>query len=239
MRNTKDVEVTVEHKHGDKKEVHSHDAFGTISMTVRTGGSGVLFGSDVIHNQTVCISIQRAELTRNLSNDWIHDEIMPIIEIHLSHSQFSEFITSQGRGEGTPCTITHAPERGTKTHSMPGINKIETKAETFRREIHESTHSQLDKLRADVAAIGKELESPSLSKKRMKELHRNLEIVMGNMPSNMAFVVEQCEEALEKATTSAKIEVEAFIGQAINRLGMDAAKQIGLVPNDDQTKLIK
>ena len=196
---------------------------------MQTGGSGVLFGSDINHGQCVTIRICRADLTRNLSNDWIHPNSTPIVEVQMSHAQFAEFITSNGQYAGTPCTIGYAPAVGTPTEMMPSIDRLETKAETFRREIKDSTRNQLNKMKADVDAMGAELEKGSISKKTLKELHRNLQILMGNMPSNMAFTVEQAEEALEKAQTHAKIEIEAYITNAINKLGLEAAKKIGLV----------
>lgn len=221
-----------EHFGGDTATVYEHDAFGTIALSIQTGGHDALFGSDINHNQRVSIRISRANLTRSLSRDWIHSTNVPIVEINMSHSQFAEFITSQGRGEGTPCTLSYAPARGTKTEMMPGIEKIETKAETFRKEIRESAKKQMEKISESIEELGKMLESGNLSKKALKELQHNMKCVAENTPSNMAFVVSQAEEALEKAVTNAKIEVEAMIEHNVNRLGLEAAKQLGLVQTD-------
>lgn len=218
---------------GDDQERFDHDAFGTISLTTQTGGAGVLFGSDINHNQCVSIKICRADLSRNLSNDWIHPSSMPIVEINMSHSQFAEFITGNGRASGTPCTLAYAPARGTPTEVMPGIEKLETKAETFRKEIRNSATEQMAKVMASVVEMEKMLEEGTISKKTLKALVFNMRCHVDNTPGNMAFVVEQAEEALEKAVTHARIEVEALIEHNVNRLGREAAKQIGLIRDDE------
>ena len=41
----------------DRGETYEHDAFGTIALTIQTGGAGVLFGSDINHGQCVSIRI--------------------------------------------------------------------------------------------------------------------------------------------------------------------------------------
>jgi hypothetical protein len=217
---------------GDKTQEFEHDAYGVISMTTSTGGDTTLFGSDINHSQRISIQISRARLTRNLSNDWIHRDSMPMVEIHLSHSQFAEFITGNGRYEGTPCTLAYAPERGTKTCEMPAIEKLESKAETYRKEIQDSAKEQMAKITAQIAKFGEMLEAGTVSKKELKAMQFNMKCVADNMPSNMSFVVKQAEEALEKAVTHAKIEVESMIEHNINKLGREAAKTLGLVKDD-------
>ena len=218
-------------KHGgDTVERFEHDAFGTISMSTQSGGSGVLFGSDIQHGQRVSIRISRANLTRNLSNDWIHPSSTPLVEVHLSFSQFAEFITSNGKASGIPCTLAYAPARGTPTEIMPGIDKLETKADTFRKEIKNSAAKQMDKVMKSLVEIEKMLEGgTAISKKGLREAVHAMRCQISNTPDNMAFVIAQAEEALEKAVTASKIEVESYINSAIGKLGLEAAKEIGLV----------
>ena len=105
----------------DVTELH-HDAFGMIGVTIVTGGSDTLFGSDLKHGQTVRIRIKRARSQRNHSRDSFFAEDS-LVEVTLSHTQFAEMITSPNRGDGIPCTINYAPERGTRCIPMPGINR--------------------------------------------------------------------------------------------------------------------
>jgi ElaB/YqjD/DUF883 family membrane-anchored ribosome-binding protein len=222
----------------DPHDVYEHDAFATINMTTRTGGNRALFGSDTAHNQTVCISIQRAKLDRHLSRDWIHGETMPIIEIEMSHSQFAQFITSNGNGSGTPCTLAYAPAVGTPTECMPGISPIESKTETFRREIKESASKQIEKIQAEIKKLGDLIESGKTSKKELRELQFNLKNQVENLPDNMEFTVKQAEKALESATNHAKIEIEAFLDHTHRKIGMAAAEKMGWLTNKEGEKNI-
>lgn len=210
----------------DPHEVYDHPAFGVIGMSVISGGDPHLFGSDINHHQRIRITIKHAELCRNLSNDWIHDRGLPIIDIELSHTQFAEFITTSNRGVGIPCTIIEVDGK-----RMPAIQQLETKQEMFRREIDQAAKNRLEKAMAEVKRLGELIESGKTSKVALRDIHKDLERELSYLPGSVSFVVAQAEEALEKATTAAKIEIEATVNHHINRLGIDAARTIGLVSN--------
>lgn len=212
---------------GTDSKQYSHDAFGMIGVSVVTHNDMTLFGSDLNHGQSMRITIKRAKLERSLSRDWIYANDL-VAEITLSQHQFAEMITAPNRGDGVPCTINYAPVRGTKIEAMPGIRNIESKAEILRNEVKNSAKQELDRLRKELSALRAEIEKPSPSKKSLKEAMHSIDCVVGNIPSNLEFVVEQAEETLAKAVSSAKMEVEAYIGNAINKLGVEAARSIGL-----------
>lgn len=212
-------------------DTYRHDAFATINMSVITGGHSTLFGSDLKHDQRIRISIQRATLDRNLCNDWIHGSGQPtnhLVTFEMSHTQFAQFITSNGNGSGTPVTLRYAAAPGTPIQEMPGIKNIESKSEVFKREIKDSAKKQLQSLQEGVDRLGAMFESGKVSIKEAREIHKNLTIQMGNLPSNMAFVVDQAEEALEAAQMAAKIDVEAYIDHAARRIGLDNLGQLGI-----------
>lgn len=208
----------------DPHEVYNHPAFGMIGWSVISGGDKHLFGSDIGHGHRIRLTIKRAEHKRNLSNDWYHAR-QQLIEIEMSHSQFAELITSPNRGDGIPCTLLTVVGE-----SMPSIEGIETKQEMFRREIEESGRRRLDTITAEIARLGDLIESGKLPKGELRELHKNLAREAAYLPTTLSFVVGQAEEALERSTTHAKIEIEATINNHINRIGMDAAQAIGLLP---------
>lgn len=218
----------------DPHEVYSHPAYGTIGMHVVTGGDPHMFGSDIKHGQRIKLCIRRAEHHRNLSNDWYHSTGRSLIEIELSHSQFAEFITTPNRGEGIPCTITEI-----KGEMMPAIDQVETKAEMFRREIEASAERRLAEIAEKVDQLGALIESGKLPKGELRAIHSELTRHISQLPGSIGFVVEQGEEALEKATTAAKIQIEATINSHISRIGLDAARAIGLVQPDTNMKEIE
>jgi len=230
-------ETTTTDYAGGKITHVNHDAFGMVGLSIVTGGSEVLFGSDLKHGQHIRLSIKRATQQRNLSRDWYlaGDEL---IEVCLSQHQFAELITSPNRGEGVPCTILRAPEKNTKIVSVPGILPLETKAEIMRNEIKESAHEQMQKISGSLEKLEKLIEEGGVGKKALKQAIFNLKCDVENTQSNMAFVVEQSEKALKKAVTSAKIDVEAYINSAIHKLGIEAANNIGLTSSSVQGLLI-
>lgn len=211
---------------GDTIQEYTHDAFGMIGMSITTGNQ-VLFGSDLNHGQTIHIRVARAKLNRGLSNDWFHADSVPFVDISLSHNQFAEFITNPNRGDGIPCTINYAPERGTAIKAMPAIDKIESKMDMMKKEIRSSAKDQMAKIEKAFAELSAAVENGG-GKKAMKEALFAMKCHIENTPGNMAFVVEQSEKTLQTAVTAAKIEVEAYIGTAINKLGIEAAKNLGL-----------
>jgi len=201
----------------DKVSEYSHDAFGIIGVANVTGG-GVLFGSDLNHGQHIRISIKRAKMVRGLSNDWYHAD-SSIVEVSLSHTQYADLITNPNRGDGVPCTINYAPEKGTGVKRMPNIERIESKAETLRNEIRNSAKEQTIKIMEAFKEIEALVESGTMSKKAMKAALFSMKCQIENTPSNMAYVVEQSEEAMEKIVSAAKTEVEAYCHNKAVQLG--------------------
>ncbi len=173
-------------------------------------------------------------MRRGLSNDWFSAESIPFAEVSLSHNQFAELITNPNRGDGIPCTINYAPERGTKIKAMPAIERIESKMDMMKKEIRDSAKEQMIKITEAYEKLSALVESGGGGKKAMKEALFSMKCHIDNTPSNMAFVVEQAEKTLAKAVVSAKIEVEAHIGNAINKLGIDAANNLGLTQHTTQ-----
>lgn len=222
----KQPDVTIKNNGSIESQVHDHDAFGVVVMTMPNGGDKTLFGSDIGHYQAIRIEVHRATLEHGT-----HDRIYPtsgvqLVAFELSHAQFAQFITSSGKGAGTPITLRYAPARDAAIEVMPGIEKIETKHETHRRNIGEMADKTMQHLSASVEQIEKMLESGKLSKSELKEIHRQLKIAMGNASSNMAYVVESAEEALEKATSDAKIEVESFVAMTAQRIGLSHINEL-------------
>lgn len=216
-------------------DTYKHDAFGTISMTVvQSGGDGhAMFGSDLRHTQAIRITVQRAQLVRNLSYDRIDGKgsrgANSLVTFEMSHAQFAQFITGGSMGAQTPVTLCYAPAPGTPVIQMPGIKNIETKAEVFQREVKDSAKKQLAEIKAEIDRLGAMLASGKVGVKEAREIHRQLEISVSNLPGNMAFVVSQAEEALEKGQMAAKLEIEAYVKTHAHRLGMNDIQANGLL----------
>lgn len=205
---------------------YEHPAFGLIGMSIVSGGSESLFGSDVGHGQRVRLTIKHAEHQRGLSNDWYHARGLPIVEVEMSHSQFAEFITSPNRGEGVPCTISEVDGV-----MMPSIEKLETKNAMLCREVGEAAAEKIKRLQKEIDRLGLIVEAGKFPKAEMRQIYKDLAREADQLPGSITFVVKQGEEAIERATTHAKIEIEATIERHISRIGLSAAREIGIVPS--------
>lgn len=212
---------------GDSKTRYEHPAFGKVVLTHPTGNM-TLFGSDVSHHGSMCISVYRAHLDRHLNHDFIGENEM-ICEFELSAAQFAQFITSQGSGSGTPCTLSYGPAVGAKGVSYPAIEKIESKMDMHRREVRESASEQIGKIRTSFDAVNALMDAPSIPKKAMKEALFHLKCMIENIPSNMEYTVSSAEEALEKAVSDAKIEIESYVAVTTQRLGIKSLEQLGQI----------
>lgn len=207
---------------------YRHDAYGTIRLTNRQGGSSTLFGSDIRHDNRVCIEICRAKLERSHGRDWIFPR-ETVVDVEMSHAQFAQFITSSGKGDGTPCTLIAAPSPDTRAQMMPAIANIETKHATFKREIRDEAMNTVEFLEKQVDVLVSLVANGKPRISELKDISHSLKVTLSNLPSNMEFVVSSAEEALERATSDAKIEVEAYIAATAQRIGLNHISQLGQI----------
>jgi hypothetical protein len=218
-------------------EKHEHPAFAMIGISItQSSNAETLFGSGLKHSQMVRLRIARARMDRHLNRDWYHTDGGAIIEVELTHTQFAELITTPNRGDGVPCTLKYAPPKGAGFEALPAIENLESKADLMRREIKESAAEQMDKITKAAAKVQAIIDAPTFSKKALKEAQFTLKCHIDNMPSNLAFTVSQSEDALEKAISSAKSEVESYIDKAIYRMGEKAAAEMGMLSGSEATK---
>lgn len=220
------------HKGGTR---YTHPAFGTVVISNPHGHIGTLFGSDIGHHSVIKLTINTAILERDLSRDWIFSD-KKVVEIELSHAQFAEMITSPGKGGGTPCTIRYRPDPEAKLVELPWIKKIESKHETLRKEVKASAREGLESVKAQVDQLGAMLKDGKLKIGEVRELHRQLALLMDNIPSNLECTVQSAEEALESATSAAKIEVEAYVQATAHRLGLKQIEELGLIEHKSNVR---
>jgi hypothetical protein len=231
MRTEQEPKLTVEdagHRRGSER--YDHPAYGTVTLSTITGGDKTLFGSDLKHNQRICIRVNQADLVRDLSHDWVHGKDQ-LVEFEMSHAQFAQFITSNGNGPGTPVTLKWVRGLG----SMPGIKNLETKHETFRREIHSYAKESIAAMATAAQRLSEGAKLGKVGVKELREISDQINRAIANVPSNMEFVVKSAEEALEKAAADAKIEVESYVAMTAQRIGLERISDLGLITNGENT----
>lgn len=222
---------------GLTRQIFKHDAFGVVILThTQNGGDTTLFGSDIGHMNTVRVRVARAQKHRNLSCDQIYAENSPLVEFEMSSAQWSEFVSSVGKGGGTPVTLRYCqPRDAERISEMPKIKSIESKHETFKREIKKVASERLQNAAKAIKRLENLIESGKLGKRELREIQQDLALQVNYLPGSLEFVVEQAEDALEKATSDAKIEVEAFVHSTAVRLGLQSIEQLGTMGNEVPT----
>lgn len=198
-------------EHGSK--AYTHPAFGNI-MVSRTSGLTTLYGSDFEHHHYVTLRITRSELHRDLSNDSYFPR-EELIEVAMSEAQWASFITSMNSGSGAPCTIERV-----QGERMPLIPRRKQE-DSFKAELNRKVEGVVQSVDKAIADIEGELGS-SLSQKRRDAILGHLKGLRMQLKNNMPFVAQQFAEHMEKTVEDAKAEVNAYMTQQVQRVGLAA-----------------
>lgn len=217
-----DVEQTEEIGNGGTIEVtRKHPSFGQVRLSRCSCTPGVeLFGSDLKHSSFITLTIDQADETFVLGRHWRHAK-SSIIEIHLSYSQFVRLMGNMNVQEGSPCTIHY---RAITTKEQAGV----IKSPIQKINVKELTENEINKTTAqatgEIEEAMKELEAIIDSKKSfgkgdmrvaldaLERLHRRLE-------GNQWGVNDAYKRQMDKLTSEAKNEADAYIHHAILELG--------------------
>lgn len=203
----------------------THPAYAVIRAN-RVSGSTNLFQSDFRHNAFISIQIAKAELVRDLSNDWVHDRA-ELVEVKLSEAQWASFVSSMNVGVGTPCTLSHL-----NREPIPGIERPKNRHEQFKRESGTSVEAALkhmQELREAIVQSG-------LSQKKQGELLNHVMFAERGIGSSQDFIAKQFAEHIEATVEHAKAEVSGYVSGAIRQVGIEALAS-GQVPGVQPLKL--
>lgn len=197
-----------------EEETLTHPAFGMIRASRCQGGRGVLFGSDLIHNGHICITISTGQLRRTLSNDWYNSR-NEIVEVALSEAQWATFVSSLNMGDGIPCTI-----ESRDGVTQPGLPRPTPRSRQFSTEAAQT----LAKAKEHLQAAAKTIKAAKITVKLRDELMSSLEQAAMSIGCNLKFVADQFDEHLERGIQAAKMEVGAYVQQTLIRAGLDHAR---------------
>ncbi len=185
-----------------------HPAFGALVLTQPTisGEGDHFFGSDLPHNTCIRIALYEAEQNRRHKGD-SHMAGALLAMVEMSHAQFAEFITSPGKGSGTPCTVRWLQGKG----EIPSIVPDEPKGQTIRRELRETASQPVSEALGKIDDVLQRLDAgQSVGKRELRDMLTRLRHSVDNIPSNLAFAVDQAERAIESTVSEARIEIEAM-----------------------------
>ena len=197
-----------------------HDSFGVLKFSrVNSNTEKSLFGSSIKHSNTIVMTVSKASVERQLNRDWVSDE-GKILECEMSYAQFAEAITSMNVGVGTPVTLR-------RTELKPYIESCElvNKREQFEKEFKRNNRKQnetTNKLIEEVIELFERKKTFNKSdKENVIELLHQLKMAIG---CNQEFIYEQFNRQMDKTVAEAKGEIEAFVQNKINALGVDGLK---------------
>ena len=208
-------------------KVIKHQSFGLIAFdrvtyaesVDGTGQDRPLFGSSILHNSCITVTIRRATLQRHLNNDHIFaDNSPPIVEVEMSATQFADAITSLNQGDGTPCTIVMVDG---KTIKAP---PFENKRVQFDAEFESTMRDVGSKMNEFYAEIGRILSKTSIGKHDRGEIIQQLDLLRQEITSNIPFIKRQFTEQMDQTVLEVRNEFEEFVEGKIRKLGLEGFK---------------
>ena len=199
--------------------VKKHESYGKLQVSRVSGGARTLFGSSIQHRDTVRLSVFRAEHERSSNMDWYFDRGLPLVEVEMSQTQFAEAITSMNMGSGVPVTIKYT--EGRDMEECPHTSKIEEFNDEFTNQMEEIAR----RMEATIKRTREVLrQKKTINKSEKEEILHGLSMLIQEVGSNIPFINEQFTEQMEKTVLESKGEVEGFILNKVQTLGLKELK---------------
>lgn len=192
----------------------SHPAFAVATVHTSSGTPRALFQSDLMHNNTIVLSIQTATRRRDLQRDWVHPR-RELIEIEMSETQWGALVSSMGKGSGVPVTL-----RRTENEAFVPALPYQPRTAENRREVRETVERLLADATAAMAALDAAEDSKAGVKER-RELRNKLRSTLDNAGGNARFAIDSLAEAAESLVNQAKADIETHIMRASATHGVD------------------
>lgn len=208
----------------------AHPSYGTLRFSrLYGGGKTALFGSSIKHENTIAMDLYHADITRGLSNDWVHSNNL-VARVEMSYSQFAEAITSFGNGTGIPCTIRYTEKDG-QIPDCDFVSKRTQFTDEFKEKRKETT-KEAQQLIQDVADLFSQ--KKALTKADKESVLKKLNKLSADLGCNMDYILDQFNEQMDKTVMEAKGEIEAFCQNKIQSIANAA-----LVEHSDEFLKLK
>ena len=200
-----------------ENEYMKHPSYGLLQFSRMSGGLTNLFGSSIQHKDTIRLCISECDVKRDLSTDWYHDNGR-IIDVEMSYSQFAEAITSMNMGNGVPVTIRWVRGEG-RIEPCPFTDKKQQFEEEFKHRLDKANETA-NQLILNVEKLFEE--KKNLTKNDKNEILSMLTKIYQSINGNSDFMYRMFNEQMDKTTTEAKGEIEAFMQNKINSIAQAA-----------------
>lgn len=199
-----------------------HPSYGILRITRSSvGGEGkAIFGSSIMHNNVIRLSISHGMMERSGNEDRFYaKELMKdrIVEVEMSYTQFAEAITSFNMGAGVPVTLTNIG--GEFLPACP----YENRQKIMKQEVQDATKEIVEKLDKWSGEVEKILtEKRSLSKEDRSNIISILKSMKQELNLNIPFLNEMFIEQMDKTVTEAKGEFESYLQNKMNSIALAA-----------------
>lgn len=205
-----------------------HESFGMVGISRATCNVGLNFhGSDVRHSSFLSLRIYKSRINRHLHKDWHHSQ-EKIIEISLTHAQFSEMVSNMNCGDGVPCTINNL--NGKRMESTPDRSKKDEYVGEFSKDV-EDLKLLLKEARDEMKSLQ---EKTGASKKEKGSVLSKIEKALREVTSNMPFIKKSFNKSLNRAVDDAKRNIEGHV----LHLALSSSNR-GLVNEIEHDKMIE
>jgi hypothetical protein len=213
----KNEEPTINASASGLGDIYEHPAFGCVSFSRTSGGSGTLFMSNVQHNHQIRLRIERASMARQFHHD-THYAGENLIEVTMSQVQFAELMAGMNQGSGVPCTLTRVNQK-----PVPGIS-METTNKRFSKETDEVFEKLAHTVNCIVSNTRDALTGAKVSKAAQAAILAPLSKLAQDLGSNIPFMHDQFRESMEKVVSEAKSVVESYaISKGLEQQGATLA----------------
>ena len=203
----------------EKIKTKNHPSYGMLSFSKVHGSNIPLFGSSILHNDIIRLTLREGEVDRNLNRDWYHGR-RRLFEVEMSYSQFAELISSMNQGDGIPVTLKEV--MGERRENCPFENKRMEFVNEFTEKVKE-VQVVCDNLINDTKKLF-DTKKP-LNKTEKEQILGTLEKIKREVNSNIPFIADSFNEQMDKTVMEAKGEVEAFMQNKITNIANNAIAQ--------------
>lgn len=203
-------------------EREDHPSYGKIVLNkTMSGGRGhAMVGSPLLHHSLVKLEVKGAVKRRQYGKDYFYDD-KTIVDLYMTEHQWAEFVSSFGVGAGVPVTLNYRPAPGYE------LMRCEDPPHTSPRSAHVG---DVDKALAKARAVVDELNAATTALKKPAAQVKRADLdrvadaalqVNNWLASNLPFVQQCFEEAMEKTVASAKAEVMGFTTGLLMQAGLE------------------
>jgi hypothetical protein len=203
----------------DKDTEAMHPSFGVLQVR-RVSGFTKLFASDFKHRHFISLTLRQARVRRDLSRDWIFDDMEDQFVLYMSEAQWAQFVSSFNDSTGVPVTI--KTTRDGKRVLVPdpptsGVGNRQSFIDEFQETCAEAgQHLNLALELLDNMTTGK----LGLTKSNLAVVKKAVEAGKQGIADDLPFAEEQFEKHLDTLMANAKAEVNAHSAMRVMELGI-------------------